>query len=184
PLNERIDALGRAADALETVAPEADVQATREVLDRIDRRRTLSAEHTVIGLFGATGSGTSSLLNVLVGAEISRGALRRPTTSPPLAAALGAAGSDPLLDGLAVSERHQLDGAGSALEHAAAPQRGSGRGRRRRDPESGRPPGMVLLDLTELDSVQPAQRRLAERMTALCDGVVVVDVHTTYYDAV
>src|SRR5690625_7598032 len=39
PLNERIDALGRAADALETVAPEADVQATREVLDRSEERR-------------------------------------------------------------------------------------------------------------------------------------------------
>src|SRR5690625_6497844 len=150
PRNERIDALGRAADALETVAPEADVQATREVLDRIDRRRPLSAEHTVIGLFGATGSGKSSLLNALVGAEISRVAVRRPTTSQPVAAVLGAAGSEPLLDWLEVTERHQLDGAGSALEHAAAPQRGSGRGRRRRGPASGRPPGMVLLDLPDL----------------------------------
>ena len=184
PLNERIDALGRAADALETVAPEADVQATREVLDRIDRRRTLSAEHTVIGLFGATGSGKSSLLNVLVGAEISRVAVRRPTTSQPVAAVLGAAGSEPLLDWLEVTERHQLDGTGSALEHAAAPQRGSGRGRRRRDPESGRPPGMVLLDLPDLDSVQPAHRALAERMTALVDVIVWVTDPQKYADAV
>src|SRR5699024_9506255 len=64
-LNERIDALGRAADALETVTAQSDVQATREVPDRIHRRRTLSADHTVTGLFGATGSGMSSLLNVL-----------------------------------------------------------------------------------------------------------------------
>src|SRR5690625_5944200 len=94
PLNERIDALGRAADALETVAPEADVQATREVLDRIDRRRTLSAEHTVIGLFGATEIGRASLLHAVVGAEGARGAARRRTHAPRARAGAGGAGSD------------------------------------------------------------------------------------------
>lgn len=58
PLIERIESLDRATDALDGIAPTPDVAAARELLERIDRRRALSAEHTVIGLFGATGTAT------------------------------------------------------------------------------------------------------------------------------
>ncbi|HJC70002.1 MAG TPA: dynamin family protein, partial [Candidatus Brachybacterium intestinipullorum] len=93
PLHERLEALERALAALDGIAPGPAVDSTRELLARIDHRRALSAEHTVIGLFGATGSGKSSLLNALVGRDIARAAVRRPTTSAPLAAVLGDAGS-------------------------------------------------------------------------------------------
>lgn len=183
PLIERIQALDRATDALETVAPEADVQAARDVLGRIDRRRALSAEHTVIGLFGATGSGKSSLLNALVGAEVSRAAVRRPTTSRPAAAVLGAGGSEALLDWLEVTDRHHLDGTGVALEQAAAPPPAR-RGLRRREAAPEQIPGMVLLDLPDLDSVQAEHRAIAERMTGMVDVIVWVTDPQKYADAV
>ncbi|MGP9539462.1 GTPase family protein [Brachybacterium sp. AOP43-C2-M15] len=181
PLIERIDALDRAAESLEGVAPSSELTAVHEVLDRIDRRRALSAEHTVIGLFGATGSGKSSLVNSLVGKDISRAAVRRPTTATPVAAVLGGSGSDALLDWLEVEDRHHLDGTDAALAVAAArPAKGR---RSRREQPSG-PPGVVLLDLPDLDSVESANRAVAERMTGLVDVIVWVTDPQKYADAV
>ncbi|WP_193103453.1 GTPase family protein [Brachybacterium sp. FME24] len=181
PLVERLDALDRATDALDGIAPGSEVEAARELLSRIDRRRALSAEHTVIGLFGATGSGKSSLVNALVGTDISRAAVRRPTTSAPVAAVLGAAGSDALLDWLEVEDRHHLDGTGVGLETAAAPQR-SGRRAKRKEPATT--PGIVLLDLPDLDSVEAGNRAIAERMTGMVDVLVWVTDPQKYADAV
>ncbi|GAA1489104.1 GTPase family protein [Brachybacterium sacelli] len=181
PLAERLDALGRAADVLDGVAAGGEVEAVREMLSRVDRRRALSAEHTVIGLFGATGSGKSSLVNALVGTDISRAAVRRPTTSVPVAAVLGAADSDALLDWLEVEDRHHLDGTGIALETAALPGQ---RGRRARRQEPDTAPGIVLLDLPDLDSVEAGNRAIAERMTGLVDVLVWVTDPQKYADAV
>ncbi len=181
PLVQRLDALDRAVEVLEDVAPTGEVQAAREIIDRIDRRRALSAEHTVIGLFGATGSGKSSLVNALVGTEVSKAAVRRPTTSRPVAAVLGEVGSDELLDWLGVPDRHHLDGSGTALEKA-----GQEPARKRRlraaDPEV--PPGLVLLDLPDFDSVQVDNRAVAARMTGLVDVIVWVTDPQKYADAV
>lgn len=174
PLAARIEALAEATELLDGIAPAVDVSAARDVLDRIDRRRALSAEHTVIGVFGATGSGKSSLVNALVGTEVTRAAVRRPTTSQPVAAVLGELGADPLLDWLGVEQRHLLDGTGAALETAAAP-------RRRREEGA---PGIVLLDLPDLDSREAANRALAEHMTGMVDVIVWVTDPQKYADAV
>lgn len=181
PLLERIEALDRAAETLDGIAPGTEIARAREVLDRIDRRRALSAEHTVIGLFGATGSGKSSLVNALVGREISRAAVRRPTTAAPIAAVVGDNGSDALLDWLEIEERHHLDGTDAALaEVAARPPAGR---RARRTQPSG-PPGIVLLDLPDLDSVEAGNRAIAERMSGLVDVIVWVTDPQKYADAV
>ncbi|WP_246956639.1 dynamin family protein [Brachybacterium sp. Marseille-Q7125] len=177
-LLERIDALESATDALEGVAPSGAVDSSREVLQRIDHRQALSAEHTVIGLFGATGSGKSSLTNALIGREITRAAVRRPTTSEPVAAVLGEHDSDPLLDWLEVEQRHHLD-ADSPLARAGAPRRRL----LRRETETA-PPGLILLDLPDLDSVESANRQIAERMTGLVDVLVWVTDPQKYADAV
>ncbi|MBB5830580.1 GTPase family protein [Brachybacterium aquaticum] len=180
PLIERIEALDRAADALEDVAAPAPVEDARDVLERIDRRRALSAEHTVIGLFGATGSGKSSLLNALVGTEIARAAVRRPTTSAPLAVVVGDAGSDALLDWLEVEDRHHLDGTDAELARAAARP---AKGRRAKRSEQEGTPGVVLLDLPDFDSVEQAHRAVAERMTGMVDVLVWVTDPQKYADA-
>lgn len=178
PLHERLDALDRALAALDGIAPGEALTETTDLLERIDRRRALSAEHTVIGLFGATGSGKSSLLNALIGKDVARAAVRRPTTSAPLAAVLGDAGSEALLDWLEVEERHALD-EGTALARAASRP---ARGRRARRTEAGTP-GVVLLDLPDLDSVESAHRGIAERMTGMVDVIVWVTDPQKYADA-
>lgn len=178
PLHERLDALDRALAALDGIAPGEALNGTSELLERIDRRRALSAEHTVIGLFGATGSGKSSLLNALIGKDVARAAVRRPTTSAPLAAVLGDAGSEALLDWLEVEERHALD-EGTALARAANKP---ARGRRARRTDAGTP-GVVLLDLPDLDSVESAHRDIAERMTGMVDVIVWVTDPQKYADA-
>ena len=183
PVIERLYALESATHALEGIAPEQATAAAKEVIGRIDRRRALTAEHTVVGFFGATGSGKSSLVNALVGREVTRAAVRRPTTSAPVAAILGEPGSEPLLDVLEVEERIVLDGTGCALEEAEfAPVDGK-RGRRaaETDPEEI---GVVLLDLPDLDSVEAANRAVAERMTGLVDLLVWVTDPQKYADAV
>ena len=178
PLHERLDALDRALAALDGIAPGEALTGTTELLERIDRRRALSAEHTVIGLFGATGSGKSSLLNALIGKDVARAAVRRPTTSAPLAAVLGDVGSEALLDWLEVEERHALD-EGTALARAANKP---ARGRRARRTDAGTP-GVVLLDLPDLDSVESAHRDIAERMTGMVDVIVWVTDPQKYADA-
>lgn len=178
-LVDRIDALARAADALEGVAPAPAVEQARATIGTIDRRRALSAEHTLIGLFGATGSGKSSLTNALVGREISRAAVRRPTTAHPIAAVLGDAGSDALLDWLEVEECHTLDGTGCTLEQAAQPTRRA-LGRRAADTA----PGIIVLDLPDMDSVVGQNRATAERMTGMVDVIIWVTDPQKYADDV
>lgn len=177
PLVDRLDALDRANDSLAEVAPESSLHHARSVLERIDRRRALTAGHTVIGVFGATGSGKSSLVNALVGTEVSRAAVRRPTTSKPVAAILGDHGSGPLLDWLEVEERHVLDGRNVALEKAATAKGGLFSG-----PQEA--PGIVLLDLPDFDSFEESNRAIVERMTGYVDVLLWVTDPQKYADDV
>src|SRR5690606_34799584 len=62
-LQAKLDALTEATELGRDRVPETALAAAREVLDHAGRRRRLSAEHTVVGFFGATGSGKSSLFN-------------------------------------------------------------------------------------------------------------------------
>lgn len=62
-------------------------------------RRALSGDHTVVGFFGATGSGKTSLFNAVVGEDLGKAAARRPTTSSPLAAIWEPDGSEELWTG-------------------------------------------------------------------------------------
>ena len=64
-LSERITGLATATDIAEGRLDAAVVQQARHTLDRAGQRRALSADHTVVGFFGATGSGKSlSLIHI------------------------------------------------------------------------------------------------------------------------
>lgn len=194
---ERVAAL---ADAVRLAAGRVDagVEArAADVVARAGERLALSGEYTVVALAGATGSGKSSLMNALVGAEVARPGVMRPTTGRPLAVVLpppsqtadgtprGGDGSGPgeLLDWLDVSDRHVVAGAGAAVAPA--------RRRRRRAPDpvadAGRPPelptGAVLLDLPDHDSVVAEHRAVAERLYARADLLVWVVDPQKYADA-
>ncbi|MUK02122.1 ABC transporter [Vibrio cholerae] len=92
------------------------------MLDRAGSRRSLSAEHAVVGVFGPTGSGKSSLVNALSGTETARVAVRRPTTSEPLALVWGREGSGALLDWLDVRQRVELPEGAPLVAGWASPE--------------------------------------------------------------
>ena len=88
-LDEAVEALdGRGAD------PRL-LDRARGVSARAGERLRLSGEHTVVALAGSTGSGKSSLFNVLSGADLSPVGVRRPTTSKAFASVWGSDGAAP-----------------------------------------------------------------------------------------
>lgn len=161
-LDRRLEALNSARELAEGVLPDEVLEEVLQFLERAGSRRSLSADHTVVGFFGATGSGKSSLFNAVSGAEIATAAARRPTTSEPLAGVWGAEGSGPLLDWLGVRNRHH-----------AVPVDGFA--------DEGT--GLILLDLPDFDSTRAANREIVERMVGLVDVLVWVLDPQKYADA-
>jgi GTP-binding protein EngB required for normal cell division len=147
----------------------AHAERARAVVEKVGERTTLSGEHTVVALAGATGSGKSSLFNALAGAELSRIGARRPTTSKPTAAVWGDSDAGELLDWLKVEARH--------LVGAAETSRPPG------DGIAGTLDGLVLLDLPDFDSREISHRVEAERVLQLVDVFVWVTDPQKYADA-
>ncbi|MCT9625082.1 50S ribosome-binding GTPase [Pseudarthrobacter equi] len=161
-LDRRLEALNDARQLAGGVLPDAQLEEVFQVLERAGSRRSLSAEHTVVGFFGATGSGKSSLFNAVSGSNIATTAARRPTTSEPLAGVWGVDGSEPLLDWLDVRNRHH-----------AGPVEGF----------AGEDTGLILLDLPDFDSTRAANREVVQRMVGLVDVLVWVLDPQKYADA-
>lgn len=160
-LASRLAALNEARELGEGRLDDASLQQVYDVLERATSRRSLSAEHTVVGFFGATGSGKSSLFNAVAGSDAATVAVRRPTTSEPLAMVWQPAGSGPLLDWLEVSARHE--------GHPVSGLHDGG--------------GLVLLDLPDFDSVQAHNREIATRLAGQVDVLVWVLDPQKYADA-
>jgi len=161
-LHRRLEALDEARQLAAGALPEETLDEVLRVLERASSRRSLSADHTVVGFFGATGSGKSSLFNAVSGAEIATAAARRPTTSEPLAGIWGVEGSDALLDWLEVRSRH----------HAAAVPG-----------FADETTGLILLDLPDFDSTRAENREIVQRMVGLVDVLVWVLDPQKYADA-
>lgn len=161
-LHRRLEALDEARQLAAGALPEETLDEVLRVLERASSRRSLSADHTVVGFFGATGSGKSSLFNAVSGVEIATAAARRPTTSEPLAGIWGAEGSDALLDWLQVRSRH----------HAAAVPG-----------FADETTGLILLDLPDFDSTRAENREIVQRMVGLVDVLVWVLDPQKYADA-
>jgi GTP-binding protein EngB required for normal cell division len=161
-LDGRLQALEDARELGEGILPDDALRQVFDVLERASSRRSLSADHTVVGFFGATGSGKSSLFNAVSGAEIATAAARRPTTSEPLAGVWGASGSEALLDWLEVGNRHH-----------AAPVDGFA------DEQTG----LILLDLPDFDSTHTSNREIVQRLVGMVDVMVWVLDPQKYADA-
>ena len=185
--------------------PETVLLDAAETLERLSQRRELSTEHTVIGFFGATGSGKSTLFNAIAGQNIALSAPTRPTTSTVQAAIWEAEGSEELLDWLGIDKRvypqtQALAAEGEATEGneatggVAAPNAVTepapglfnrirraigGRGEMRT-----RTGGLILLDMPDFDSVTTTNRDLAARMMRYVDVLVWVVDPQKYADAV
>lgn len=160
-LTQRLAALDEAAALGGDHLSPAEHAALARVADAAGERRRLSGEHTVVGFFGATGSGKTSLFNAVVGEDLGKTAARRPTTSSPLAAVWDPAGSEELLDWLEVEDRRNRPG----------------------DFAPGAGP-LILLDLPDFDSVEPVHREIATRLAGQVDVLVWVTDPEKYADSI
>jgi energy-coupling factor transporter ATP-binding protein EcfA2 len=166
-IGARISALEAAAAAARGRLDDALVDEAGTVSDRAASRLRLSAQHTVVGIAGATGSGKSSTFNALTGLELSAVGVRRPTTSWASACVWGTEGADELLTWLGIPARHQTT-------------RDSMLDSRREDSAMN---GVVLLDLPDHDSTELSHHLEVDRLVQLVDMLVWVLDPQKYADA-
>lgn len=140
----------------EHLAGEPAVENARIVAERSADRLRLSRGFTTIALAGTTGSGKSSMFNAFTTIDRSPAGILRPTTSEPYACVWGSLTfADELLDWLGVSSRRRFTRE-SALDA---------------NDEVGLR-GMILLDLPDVDSVEPRHRAEVDRLLHLVDVVI------------
>ena len=166
-IGARVDGLDRAVRAARGRIDEAVVDDAGKVVERAAGRLTLSANHTVVALAGATGSGKSSTFNALTELELSAVGVRRPTTSWATACVWGREGAEELLEWLGIPARHQVT-RDSMLSTG-------------REDEALR--GVVLLDLPDHDSTEVSHHLEVERLVQLADMLVWVLDPQKYADA-
>ena len=166
-IGARIDALETAAAAARGRLDDALVDEAEAVAARAAGRLKLSAQHTVVAIAGATGSGKSSTFNALTGLELSAVGVRRPTTSWASACVWGTEGAAELLEWLGIPPRHQTT-------------RDSMLDTRREDASME---GVVLLDLPDHDSTELSHHLEVDRLVLLADLMVWVLDPQKYADA-
>ncbi|MEU0569707.1 GTPase [Nonomuraea sp. NPDC005983] len=185
-LDTRLAALLEAAELGTGRLPEAAVSAARAVAERAGARRDLSVEHTAVALAGATGSGKSSLFNVLAGTDLAAVGVTRPTTATAQAALWDGAGAGPLLDWLSVPRRHAVGERGESGQ-TGRPSGGLSGGLSGGPDVQGEQPGdlsgLILLDLPDHDSIELAHRLEVNRLVELVDLLVWVLDPQKYADA-
>ncbi|MFP3927859.1 MAG: GTPase [Desulfobacteraceae bacterium] len=127
---------------------------------------------------GGTGTGKSTLFNLLCGRELSATGVERPKTSGPLAyAAAGCISHDdfPFPD---MDIQRSRPGEFPPLPAAGL------QGRLLLLEREGQEPSLVLVDTPDLDSVELENRRLARRLSIIADAVVFVTSGEKYADEV
>ena len=167
-IGARVEGLETAAQAARGRLDDKLVDEAEAVAKKAASRLRLSAEHTVVGIAGATGSGKSSTYNALTGLELSAVGVRRPTTSWASACVWGSEGAEELLEWLGIPPRHQAT-RDSMLD-----------ARTGRDDDLN---GVVLLDLPDHDSTEVSHHLEVDRLVQLADLLVWVLDPQKYADA-
>jgi 50S ribosome-binding GTPase len=167
-VHAKVDTLRAVLDTAGEVLPSERLAIARATAARAGARLELSLSHTTVALAGTTGSGKSSMFNAFTSLDRSPVSALRPTTAEAYACVWGDRdGGEMLLDWLGVQPRRRFTRE-SALDG---------------DDESGLR-GMVLLDLPDVDSIQPAHRAEVDRLLGLVDVVVWVTDPQKYADLV
>ena len=158
-LDRRLAGLSDAADVAEGRLPAPAVTQARTVAERAQARRGLSEQLTVVAFAGSTGAGKSTLFNSIVGEEVAKAGVLRPTTSEPLAAIWQETPETmALLDWLGVTRWHVA----SDVENLA---------------------DLVLIDLPDHDSTSSAHREYVDHFVERVDLMVWVLDPQKYADA-
>lgn len=162
--------VGGLADAITAAEGRLDpdvLAPASELVDRVSARLKLSADHTVVALAGATGSGKSSTFNALTGIDLAAVGVRRPTTSWASACVWGTDGADEVLHWLGIPPRHRT--ARDSLLQSSK--------------EFGDLQGLVLLDLPDHDSTEVSHHIEVDRLIVMADVMVWVLDPQKYADA-
>jgi GTP-binding protein EngB required for normal cell division len=163
----RLDGLTAAVTASKGRIDDEIIAPAEMLTGRAAERLTLSGEHTIVALAGATGSGKSSLFNSLTDLELAGVGVRRPTTSWALACAWGPDGAQGLLEWMGIPPRHQVSRM-SMLDHSS---------------EDTKLDGLVLLDLPDHDSTEVSHHLEMDRLIKYADLLVWVLDPQKYADA-
>ncbi|NEK60107.1 GTPase domain-containing protein [Geodermatophilus sabuli] len=169
------DAVATAPLGLATPGAETARRAARGVVDQIDdyllpRLRDLDAPLlTVVG--GSTGAGKSTLVNSLVGAQVTTSGVLRPTTRAPVLVCARA-------DLTAFAGGRVLPGLARVTGSAGGP------GTLQLVVRDDVPTGLAVLDAPDVDSVVETNRELASQLLAAADLWVFVTTASRYADAV
>jgi GTP-binding protein EngB required for normal cell division len=166
-VGQRVEALSQAVEASRGRLPDDVLDPVADLVGRASQRLTLSGQHTIIALAGATGSGKSSLFNRLTDLELAGVGVRRPTTSWALACAWGPDGAGELLEWMGIPPRHQISRK-SMLDLSA---------------EDERLDGLVLLDLPDHDSTEVEHHIEMDRLVRYADALIWVLDPQKYADA-
>lgn len=159
-LDRRLAGLSEAADLGEGRLSPTAVGEARAVADRARARRGLSEQLTVVAFAGSTGAGKSTLFNSIVGEEVAKTGVLRPTTSEPLAAIWQESPETlALLEWLGVTRWHVASGGSAALAD------------------------LILVDLPDHDSTQTAHRAHVDHFVDRVDLMVWVLDPQKYADA-
>lgn len=154
----------------------ADRAAAREQLDSyLLPRLAAPAAPLLVVVGGSTGAGKSTLVNSLVGEQVSVAGVLRPTTRAPV---LVHHPSDAGWYGPTAGVRPQ-GGTSAPGSSGVVPD-----GAVRVVTSQAVPPGLALLDAPDIDSVEEANRALADRLLAAADLWLFVTTAARYADAV
>ena len=163
PLDPCLARLDAAIDAARSIGlPVADAESVRS---DAAARLGFGGDAFVVALVGGTGVGKSSLLNALAGADVSAASVRRPTTSTPVA----------------WLPRHAQDALRPVLEWLGIPKKATRlHDGRRHAVDVG---DVAIVDLPDLDSVEPGHRARVEEILPRIDAVIWVTDPEKYHDA-
>lgn len=166
-LAEHVEGLEHAVEHSRGRLDDGLVDDGQRLADRVGARLKLSADHTVVAIAGATGSGKSSTFNALTGLDLAKVGVRRPTTAWASACVWGEDPGDEILEWLGIPVRHRT-------------QHDSLLGAERGDQELS---GLVLLDLPDHDSTEVNHHLEVERLIVMADLMVWVLDPQKYADA-
>jgi len=167
--------LGAVALALETPSAPEGRRVRDELTGQVDdyllpRLRQMDAPLLMV-VGGSTGAGKSTLVNSLVGAQVTAAGVLRPTTRAPVLVChpgdVRWFEDDRVLPGLPRTTGGRADPGGLELV-----------------PTEALPPGLALLDAPDIDSVVAANRALAGQLLAAADSWLFVTTAARYADAV